>query len=122
MFLSTLFKRKKDVRERRRHYRNPLRNLVSIDAPERSIYNVSDISQGGLQFSSSKRFPHNEFLNLTVNLFQAGTQIQALGKVAWTHGELRSGSKAYQIGVQFFMKSSNISNNIKTELLSFAYV
>lgn len=30
--------------------------------------------------------------------------------------------KAYQIGVQFFMKSSNISNNIKTELLSFAYV
>lgn len=30
--------------------------------------------------------------------------------------------KAYQIGVQFFMKSSNISNNIKSELLSFAYV
>lgn len=30
--------------------------------------------------------------------------------------------KAYQIGVQFFMKSSNISNNIKTELLSFSYV
>ena len=30
--------------------------------------------------------------------------------------------KAYQIGVQFFMKSSNISNNIKNELLSFSYV
>jgi hypothetical protein len=30
--------------------------------------------------------------------------------------------KAYQIGIQFFMKSSNISNTIKSELLSFAYV
>lgn len=30
--------------------------------------------------------------------------------------------KAYQIGTQFFMKSSNISNAIKSELLSFAYV
>lgn len=30
--------------------------------------------------------------------------------------------KAYQIATQYFMKSSHISNNIKADLLSFAYV
>lgn len=30
--------------------------------------------------------------------------------------------KAYQLGTQFFMKSSNINNSIKAEILSFSYV
>jgi hypothetical protein len=57
------------------------------------------------------------------NIFKEDEFKLGINNIASIAGEAQKKFyNAYQIGVQFFMKSSNISAQLKSELLSFAYV
>lgn len=89
------------------------RNLVAIDFSERKVFNLIDISETGLQFSSAKDFTKKEILILTINLAEADTQIQAVSRVAWSREIIYKKTKTYRIGVSFIELSQQARQVIR---------
>lgn len=109
----SIFKRKKEANNRRKHIRVNNRNLVAIDHPERKVFNLIDISETGLQFSSSQPFESKEVLNLTVNLAEADIQFRALSRVAWTREIIYKKTKVYRVGLTFIELSQQARQIIR---------
>lgn len=96
-----LFLKRKNEKERRKYPRINTRNLLAIQLTERTIFNLVDISENGLQFSSPRNFKRKEILKLSVNLAEADIQIPALSQVVWIRPIFYKKVEVFRIGVTF---------------------
>ncbi len=112
MFNFFFFKKKK-ADNRRKAVRKYTRNLVSVELPQRHVLNLVNISERGLQFSCPQRLKKDQTVSLTVNLAEAGAQIQVLGRVAWSKKFASAESKVYRIGVSFIELSQEAGQLIR---------
>lgn len=95
----SIFRPKRE--ERRQKTRQKSRNLVAVESPERAIFNLVNISEGGIQYSSVDALRKSQIVNLIINLVEEGTQIEVLGKVVWCQPISNEEFPTYRIGISF---------------------
>ncbi len=104
------------LQERRHYPRTRTSNLVKFFDPrvstEVQIYNMADLSAGGLQFRSPERFRANQSLNLLINLAEKKKQVAVLGRVVWS-AAYQADPSAYRIGVHFSAIGEDDRMNIR---------
>ena len=95
--LSSLFKKKSNQRiaGRRR-----TRNLAVVSEPYEQMVNLVDISETGVQFSSSKPYRRYKPVILKINLAEKDRQVLAMGQVVWSRS-LKGNGSLYRVGVNF---------------------
>ncbi len=92
------------IPERRRYPRVRTSHLVKFFDPRFSsdvqVYNMADLSAGGIQLRCPERFRPDQYLNLLINLPEKNLQIAVLGKVVWSIPS-KTDLKNFRIGVHF---------------------
>ena len=89
------------ARNRRYSYRKKTRNLVLVSIPtEKNMMNLVDISEYGVQFSSTRPLRKNKMIDLKINLAEQDRQISVTGRVVWTK-MVAGKNKFCRVGVAF---------------------
>ncbi len=70
--------------EQRRYPRKLTNSLLALEAPERPICNLVDISEGGIQFASPRKLERGAFFSCLINLIEKDVRIPVMAKVVWT--------------------------------------
>lgn len=90
-----------DGRNRRQYPRVLSNNLIAVHADKRLVFNLVNLSENGIQFSSSHDFKKKEILSVAVNLAEISTQILTLSRVVWTRAISYKKLKVYRVGMTF---------------------
>ena len=74
-----------------------------LETPSESqVSNLVELSEGGLQFTSSRTLEPSDKLRITINLRESGRDISVIGKVVWVRPVVDQGKiTLFRVGVSF---------------------
>lgn len=98
--------------EQRRYPRKLTNSLLALEASEKPICNLVDISEGGIQFSSPRKLEHGALFSCLINLIEKDVQIPVMAKVVWAR-RCRKCRGIYHVGASFLSIHEEASQTIR---------